>query len=355
MVCKEKVLFVHHHSLECISGVNIILSELFRLIPSINTSIEVVYLSLDKYSSSHELLDSIHKVHKEISCLIGANLHIENNWELSIKMLDYYYRINKPLYIYIHDYWPHHCDQVKFLIDKFGARLLSSSRYIRNLLTIDGFESELAQVGMSLNNIELGSIIPNRSSPSKKIIASSGRIVQRKRFLDIIRAFSYESLYETSILYLRVLASHVHSSDDDEAELNKLREEINADELVKNSIVIDQNLEKKHNYNKYDIYVCASNYEGFSLTPIESAYSGCPPIISDIPPHQDIAKVVFKDRFSDFIYPVYDYKKLGHLLKDEVYSARRQKYLDSNKNQIQRTIESEFSLMSAAKTIASLV
>jgi glycosyltransferase involved in cell wall biosynthesis len=354
MARKKKILFVHQPNLEYVSGVNIIISELLRLIPSIDTSIEADHLSFEGYKNGHQLLDTLAKKHKDISCIIGVNLHIEKDWDLSIKLADYYHKLKKPTYIYIHDYWPHHYGRVKFLVDKFSVSLLSSSQYIKNSLAIDGFKSDFVPVGVSLNNIELNGINRPRSSPAKKIIASSGRIVRRKRFLDIIKAFSCEGLSQKSTLYLRLLPSHVFSIDDDEKVLNELRSEIEANRITKNSIVIEQNPEEKHNYYKYDIYVCASDYEGFSMAPIEAAYTGCPPIISDIPAHQHIANKVFKERHSDFIYPVYDYQRLAHLLRDEINSGRRKEYIESNKNEIQKIVEGQLSLMSSARIIAGL-
>lgn len=355
MVRKKKILFIHQPSLEYVSGVNIIISELLRLIPSINTSIEAAHLSFENHKNCDELLESLDKKYKDVSCVIGINLHIEKDWALSIQVVDYYERLNKPIYLYIHDYWPHHYGQVKFLADKFCVSLLSSSQFIKNSLAMDGFESELVRVGISFNNIELDGVFRPISFHAKKIIASSGRIVQRKRFLDILKAFSSEGLSEKSTLYLRLLPSHVFSVDDDEKMLGELTQEIEANQININSIVIDQFPEEKHNYYKYDIYVCASDYEGFSMGPIEAAYTGCPPIISDIPAHQSIAKTIFKERYSEFVYPVYDYRRLAELLVDEVNSGRRRKYLESNRDEIQKIIESELSLMSTARIIASLV
>ena len=41
------------------------------------------------------------------------------------------------------------------------------------------------------------------------------------------------------------------------------------------------------------------SYEGFSMTPIEAAYTGCPPLMSEIPAHRAIAQTLFPGQAGD--------------------------------------------------------
>ena len=58
------------------------------------------------------------------------------------------------------------------------------------------------------------------------------------------------------------------------------------------------------------------------MTPIEAAYSGCPPLMSDIPAHRTIAAALFGDGAHEFLFPVGDVAALGHLMRDEIQTGR---------------------------------
>src|SRR3970282_1454032 len=74
-------------------------------------------------------------------------------------------------------------------------------------------------------------------------------------------------------------------------------------------------------------YVCASSYEGFSMSPIEALYAGCPALMSDIPAHQAIVQALFPEWAEDFVYPVGNAAALALLMRDEVQTERRRKRL----------------------------
>src|SRR5262249_14394899 len=144
------------------------------------------------------------------------------------------------------------------------------------------------------------------SHSPRKIIASIGRLLRRKRFPDIVRAFCHAGLHRTAQLRLTLVRSHVFGTEQDAEQLRLIKHEIEKPGIASSSIQLVMTPTVPPDYSPLSIYVCASDYEGFSMMPFEAAYSGCPPIVSDIPPHKLMATVLFGERADDFLYPVTD-------------------------------------------------
>lgn len=351
MLAGKRVLFVHHLRLDAISGVNVVLRDLLRSLPRIDRSIMPEHLSLASYPERETLLAAVDRHYPSISAVIGVNLHIEQGWDLALALAAHLQRREVPVYNYTHDYWPHHYAAVRQLMADHQVRLLASSRYIQILLADDGFAAELVPVGIALDNLALAA---SPAPAGRPLIGAVGRLVPRKRFRDIVAAFVDAGLDDVAGLYLRLLPSHVFSTGDDQRELQQLQQAVAAGPCAA-AITLDHQTEPQHNYGRYTIYVCASDYEGFSITPIEAAYAGCPPIMSDIPAHRQLAGIIFGDQQGAFLYPLGDYRALGRMLRDEISSGRRRAYLAADQRRIRTLIERELSTALTARAIARLV
>lgn len=65
-------------------------------------------------------------------------------------------------------------------------------------------------------------------------------------------------------------------------------------------------------YQAADLFVVSSLYEGYGLTLIEAALSGCPIISTDV----GIAREIIKDGVNGFIVPVRDWKRMSERILD---------------------------------------
>jgi glycosyltransferase involved in cell wall biosynthesis len=152
---------------------------------------------------------------------------------------------------------------------------------------------------------------------------------------------------------LRALRSNVFSDASDEAEFHAI--EVVIDQYRLTSVVLDRQPGNPPDYATYSAYVCASSYEGFSMTVIEAAFHGCPPLMSDIPPHQSSARALFGDRAGEFLYPTGDHRALAALLRDEITTARRKAFLDARIAEIRAIVASRWSLQGTARALAGLL
>lgn len=90
------------------------------------------------------------------------------------------------------------------------------------------------------------------------------------------------------------------------------------------------------------------------MPPYEAAYSGCPPIVSDIPPHRHMAESLFEEHAEDFLFPVSKPEILATCLKDEIETGKRRRYLLDNFEKIRKTIEEGYSLRNTAQKFIEL-
>lgn len=343
-----KLLLVNHFDLETVCGTTVMFGELLRVAPRSAPDIEFAYQSYEPHASAAELRARLDAAHTDASCVVAVNAHIEVMWNLSEELFAWCRARGTPAYVYAHDYWPHHKEYLSALTTRHGARVIVSTPFIAEALRQEGFSSEVIDVGVPLPDVW-----PAVATPaSPKRIASAGRLVPRKRLPDIVRGFAGSGLDGVARLYLRALPSNVFSPDSDAEQLREIHAAIEQARLT--SVVVDRQPGEQPDYRSYSAYVCSSSYEGFSMAVIESAFHGCPPLMSDILPHQRIARALFGAQAADFMYPVGDCHALAGLMRDEITTARRKALLDARIDEIRATIAARFSLAGTARALARL-
>jgi glycosyltransferase involved in cell wall biosynthesis len=319
--------------------------ELMRLAPRSVPEVEIVYASFEALPGTQELRAWLDAAHTDTCCVVAANAHIEVFWNFSKDLFTWCQAHTVPAYVYAHDYWPHHKDNLLTLTG-LGASILASTPSVAATLREAGFRSEVVAVG-----VPLPEAWPALRAPaSPKCVASVGRLVPRKRFSDLVRAFAESGLDGQARLYLRVLPSHVFSATLDDEQLRAIEAEIERGRLT--GVVLDRQPGDPPNYTAYSAYVCASSYEGFSMTVIEAAFYGCPPLMSDIAPHRSSARILFGSRADEFLYPAGDHRALAHLLRDEIVTGWRRQLIGARISDIRATIASRWSLGETARALA---
>jgi hypothetical protein len=76
--------------------------------------------------------------------------------------------------------------------------------------------------------------------------------------------------------------------------------------------------------------------------------------VSDIPAHRAVVGALFAERASAFLYRVGDHRALAALLRDEIDTERRGRYLACRRDAIRAVIEARWSLRPAAHALARL-
>ena len=66
--------------------------------------------------------------HRDSTRIVGFNLHIEVQWDFSLALVDWCAECGIPLWVYIHDYWPHNYANVASLAAR-NVRLLASTPF----------------------------------------------------------------------------------------------------------------------------------------------------------------------------------------------------------------------------------
>lgn len=343
-----KLLLIHHFPLTSVTGVTVMAAEMLKRIPAADASSEVSYLAFEGFATTREFEDVLEKNYRDADVVIGANIHIEVYWEFSRVLARWCDRQSVPLCDNVQDYWPQHRENLKELTRDFGVTLAAASPFIAASLATEGFSSVLTPMGAQL---------PPGKAPldsPRKVIASVGRLIRRKRLPDIARAFCSAGLDKCASLSLTLLRSHVFASEQDEEQLSAIISEVERPGVRRQAVNLRFTPQVPPEYSSQSIYVCASDYEGFSMPPYEAAYCGCAPILSDIPPHRRMAAALFGERAPDFLYPVGAVDILGERLKDEIATGRRQRLVHAELAQIRYTIEEQFSLETTAKAFIQL-
>jgi len=326
------------------------IAEILRLFPAAGKG-NAAYLSFS--GAPADLIAELDEKHRDAAAVVGINLHIEVQWEFSLALLSWCRDRGIPAWIYVHDYWPHHHDRIAAILAR-GAKLLASTAFLRDSLAADGYAADIIAVGVPLPDAA-PSIPPHPWQTTPLVFASAGRLAPRKRFADIARAFREAALGDTAALYLRLLPSHVFAGGDDAEQHRLIVSEIPEEDLRTGRIRLDREPSVgAFSYAPYFAYVCASSYEGFSMSPIEAAYAGCPPLLSDIPAHRVIADTLFGVRAADFLYPMGDTAALGRLMSDEAATERRRELLAAGSAEIRAAIASRWSLANTVRCLAVL-
>lgn len=344
-----KLLVVNHFALATVCGTTVMFREVLRLARRAAPGVAIAYESYEPYASAAALRARLDDAHADAAAVVVGNAHIEVGWELTEAVFAWCRDRDVPAYVYAFDYWPHHKDTLVALTTRYGGRIIASTPFITDTLDREGFHSELIEIGIPLPDAWPAATTP--SSP--KTLASAGRLVPRKRLADIARAFARSGLDGTARLYLRVLPSNVFSAEDDRAQLGEIEAEIERARLT--GVTLDTRAGEPPDYASYAAYVCASSYEGFSMTVIEAAFHGCPPLMSDIPPHRRTANALFGEAASDFVFPVSDDAALAALMRDEIATGRRKALVDRRLGEIRATIAARWSLDQTTRALARLV
>lgn len=344
-----KILFVHHFPLHSVTGVTVMVKELLSQIPKLAPNIQVGYRHFHEADCPDSMGQLLEEKDRDACCVIGINLQIEVKWEWSLMLAKWCQRHAIPLYNNVQDYWPQHESSMKHLSEQFNVRLISASHLITDQLARDNFTSEFLPMGVQLLQGDPPSLLP---SPRK--ITSIGRITRRKLFPDIVKAFRLANLKDQAELHLTLIQSQVFSSNQDEEQLNLVQAELDIAKKAGCKIFVRTTPDVPPDFTPFAAYVRTSDYEGFSMPPYEAAYSGCPPIVSDIPPHRHMAESLFEEHAEDFLFPVSKPEILATCLKDEIETGKRRRYLLDNFEKIRKTIEEGYSLRNTAQKFIEL-
>jgi glycosyltransferase involved in cell wall biosynthesis len=345
------VVFAHHFPLSRITGVTVTLDDLLRQFERID-DLATAYVSYDGCSTPADLTARLTELPTDAGALFGVNLQIEVGWDFTIALMEWCKRAKIPAFIYVYDYWPHHHDTTAYLVSQYGARLLAPTSFIQSVLADAGFDAELVTAGVPFLD---STVAPPLKRSEPKLIASIGRLAARKRLHDVVRAFALADVGATAQLYLKLLPSQTFGSSDDAEQLELIEREIRRGNVPAGSIRIDREPSDSQDYGAFAIYVSASSYEGFGLPGIQSAYAGCVPLLSAIPPHRATAEALFAERAPDFLFAAGDHAALAALLRDEVDTGRRSAFILEHIEEIRAAIDSRWSMKAMADAIAALL
>ncbi len=352
MTASPTILLVHQFALNRVTGVRALLSDLMWRIPAVRDGPAVVFESYEGHDDPDTFVRSLSARHDDVTDVVGVNVHIDFRLDYTIGLLDWCEARGRWAHLYVHDYWPKHRDLLASLVARYRCGLLASTEVIRDAMRADGLDALLIQVGVPLDNVERGSL-DRRDGGAPKVVGSAGRMVPRKRFEEVVAAFGLAGIAGHACLHLRLVASCVYSGEQDERLVSGIRAESERLRLTP-SIRIERTPTRRSDYRSYDVYVCASSYEGFSMMPIEAAYSGCPPLMSDIPAHTAIARTLFADRADDFLFPTGDVRALARSMADEIETGRRAALLRSHLADVRGIVESRWSPRVTAEALAAL-
>jgi glycosyltransferase involved in cell wall biosynthesis len=312
-----------------------------------------MYLHLDKHAKPGVSLTRLRALGDGELQFLGVNLHLEEHRDRSIECYEVCRRDDVPAYIWVHDYWPHHERIVQRLTEEFGAKLLASTSTVRDGLAKAGFSSFVVQVGISLANLVVDRTRPRATA--EFVVGTAGRLVRRKRQVDVVRAFGRARLGGAAQLRLRLLPSLVYPAADDSALFDEVMSYAADVRAAGNTVVVEREATAKHDYSVYNAYVCASDYEGFSMTPIEAIYCGCPAFMSDIPAHREIASVLHPDDRDDVLFAPGGVDALADLLRDEAFTGRRRARLQDRSDEVRSVIEARWSIRGTARALLDVL
>jgi glycosyltransferase involved in cell wall biosynthesis len=348
----NRVLLVHQFALPRVSGLTITVAELVRSIPEIDQGVAASSVSYEQVGGPGELVAMLEREHGDADSVVGFNLHIEAGWENTLALAGWCRRRGIPLYLYAHDYWPHHRDAVAVLTERFGAHLLAITPAIVADLAAHGFAAQLLPAGVAVPVRPL-TVPPPPVARRPPTVAAVGRLVPRKRFCDVVDAFCFVKTRPAAVLYLRVPPSLVYPPEQDRERLDEIR--IQAGACLHNGrIVIDPQPRAGTEYRDWGVYVSASEYEGVSMTPLEAILQGCPFLLSDIAPHRAIAEALFPGRSADYLFPLGDRTALAALLDHELRTQERRAEARQRAEEIHAVVEREWSLRTTARRLVQL-
>lgn len=348
----DRILLVHHFSLEKVTGVRALIAELLWRIPMQAPRLSVAFEPYEASADPEAFATRLATKHHQVTAVVGVNTHVDHRFDYTIAWLEWCRRTDRRAYLYVHDYWPKHGPLLASLVERYGCGLLASTKFIRDAMRADGLPVVHVPVGVPLQNLE--PCVPVSRDPGRlRVVGAVARVVPRKRLEDVVAAFCSSGFASRAKLQLRLLPSQVYPAQSDELIIRSIEAVSEAHRSRDGArIILERSATDRADYRHYDLYACASSYEGFSMTPIEAAYSGCPPLMSDIPAHRAIAAALFRDRQHEFLFPVGNVLALGDLMRDEIETGRRAAYLRSQLRDIRALVETRWS---PAVTAAALV
>lgn len=347
------LVLAHPFGLGPVAGTTVLLRALMRQIPALDPSTHTVYLDLDEEASPSAWVTRMRAASAGGLGVLGVNLHLERHEARSVELYEVCRREDLSAFVWVHDYWPHHERSVRRLAEDLGVTLLASSPTVRDALAGAGFPARVAQVGIALENLVIHERPPR--APAPFVVGSVGRLVRRKRHADVVRAFGRARLDGAAQLRLRLLPSLVYPHADDDALLAGVMRDADAVRASGGAVMIDREPAVRQDYGAYGVYVCASQYEGLSMTPIESIYSGCPALMSDIPAHREIARGLHPDDPDDVLFAPGDVDALAALLRDEVGTRRRGALLRDRLGEVRTEIEARWSIRGTARALLGVL
>ena len=343
------ILLVHQFGLPQVSGLTVTMAELARLIPEV-AGVRAAALSFDRFASPAELVATLERHHRETAYVLGLNLHIEVAWDFTLTMADWCVRTGTPCYVHVHDYWPHHRENVTVLVERYGAQLLAITPAISAQLGADGFAPDLLPAGIAVP-LERPPLTPVPGGPPT--VGAVGRPTPRKRLTDVVAAFCMAGL-DGVRLQLVVPPSLVFSDDQDRRRIEEIEREAHRCRCP-GAVTVDTTPRPGTDYTGWVAYVSASEYEGLSMTPLEAILQGRPVILSDIPPHRRIVEALFPDHPGDMLFPVGDRRALADLLQDELATGSRRLEVGMRGTELHGLLERDWSLRGTARMLAELV
>lgn len=175
-----------------------------------------------------------------------------------------------------------------FLFDKWTISLCQKEICVSK--SVEEFTREMANIPATklqtiYNGISLKKLSPSGPKacldiPKEKfILGTLGRLVPEKGLDVLIKAFSlvYSQSPKTSLVIV--------GSGPEERKLKKLSHSLGINHAV---IWIPYSDEVALYYRSFDLFIAASIFEGFGLTVVEAMASGCPVVVSDIPPFREL-------------------------------------------------------------------
>lgn len=348
MAARPELLLVNHFALDTVCGTTVMFGEMLRIAPRAAPGIAFAYESHEPFASPEALRARLDAAHAGAACVVAINAQIEVGWASSEALFAWCRERGVPAFVYAHDYWPQHRPALETLVARHGARVIASTPFVADAIRREGFDCGVVDVGVPLPDA-WPSPVPRAVPP---IVASAGRLVPRKRLADVVRGFAASGLDGRARLYLRLLPSQVFGDASDRAQLEEIEHEIAASRLA--AVTLDRRPGELPDYATYSAYACTSSYEGFGMPVIEAAFHGCPPLMSDIPPHRRSAEGMFGAHAQEHLFPVGDWAALGALLRDEILTGRRAARIAAGLDALRRTIEARWSLAATARALGRL-
>ncbi len=127
----NKLLLANHFDLATICGTTVMFAEVLRIAPREAPGVAFAYESYEPHASPEALLARLDASHRDATCVVAVNAHIEVRWDLSDALFAWCREHGIPAYVYAHDYWPQHEDALQTLVARHGARVIDVARGLR--------------------------------------------------------------------------------------------------------------------------------------------------------------------------------------------------------------------------------